>query len=71
MNAIVNAFAFSKEHGNSFQLVEKTDDEKLNLYMKNIVVSLTSAKLKNADGSYTETTFSDTYEYANGVWSMK
>ncbi|MBE5895306.1 MAG: hypothetical protein E7285_06530 [Lachnospiraceae bacterium] len=47
MNAIVNAFAFSKEHGNSFQLVEKTDDEKLNLYMKNIVVSLTSAKLKN------------------------
>lgn len=47
MNVIVNAFAFAKEHGNSMQLSGKSDGEKQSIYMKNIVVSLTSAKQQN------------------------
>lgn len=49
MNVIASAFAFREDYGNSMQLTEKSDAEKINLYMKNIVVSLVSAKLKNPE----------------------
>lgn len=49
MNLIMNAFAFHEKYGNSMQLGQKSDDEKLNIYMKNMVLSLTSAKHKNPE----------------------
>lgn len=47
MNLIINAFAFKENYGNSMQLANKGDDAKLSIYMKNIVVSLVSAKKQN------------------------
>ena len=47
MNLIINAFAFEENYGNSMQLAKKGDNAKLNIYMKNIVVSLCSAKKQN------------------------
>ena len=47
MNVIATAFAFREAYGNSMQLTQKSDAEKINLYMKNIVVSLVSAKKQN------------------------
>lgn len=49
MNVIASAFAFREDYGNSMQLTNKSDAEKINLYMKNIVVSLTSAKQQNPE----------------------
>ncbi|MGN0326599.1 MAG: hypothetical protein ACI4DW_09810 [Lachnospiraceae bacterium] len=47
MNVIASAFAFRPNYGSSTQLGKKNDKEKLTIYIKNIVVSLTSAKLHN------------------------
>ena len=47
MNVIATAFAFREAYGNSMQLTQKSDAEKINLYMKNIVVSLISVKKQN------------------------
>lgn len=50
MNVIANAFAFQEAYGNSMQLnKKKCDEEKRRLYMKNIVVSLISAKKQNPE----------------------
>ena len=49
MNLIFSAFAFKENCGNSHQLGNKKDAEKLNIYMQNIVVALTSAKLNNPE----------------------
>lgn len=47
MNLILNAFAFKEDYGSSMQLNNRSDDAKLRTYMKNMVVSLVSCKLKN------------------------
>lgn len=49
MNLILNAFAFKEDYGSSMQLNNRTDDAKLRTYMKNMVVSLVSAKQNNPD----------------------
>lgn len=49
MNLIVNAFAFKENYGNSMQLNNRSDNAKLNTYMKNLVVSLVSSKKQNPD----------------------
>ncbi len=49
MNVIVNAFAFQEAYGNSMQLDGRNDEQKRKIYMKDLVVSLTSAKLKNPE----------------------
>ena len=49
MNVIVNAFAFKEDYGQSNQIGNKTDAEKMATYMKNIVVSLVSAKRNNPE----------------------
>lgn len=49
MNLIVNAFAFKENYGNSMQLNNRSDDAKLNTYMKNLVVSLVSSKKQNPE----------------------
>ena len=49
MNLIVNAFAFKENYGASMQLGNRSDMEKLSTYMKNLVVSLISAKKNNPD----------------------
>ena len=49
MNLIMNAFAFHEKYGNSMQLANTADKEKLSLYMKNMSVSLISARKNNPD----------------------
>lgn len=49
MNVITSTFTFRRNCGNSTQLGEKTDLEKQNIYIKNVIVTLTSAKLKNPE----------------------
>lgn len=49
MNLIISAFAFKENFGNSMQLGDASDKSKLNIYMKNIVVALCSAKIHNPD----------------------
>lgn len=49
MNVIASAFAFREEYGCSMQLTKKSDTEKIQLYMKNLVVALCSAKLHNPE----------------------
>lgn len=46
-NVICNAFAFREGYQTSIQLGGKADDKMLTVYMKNIFVSLKSAKLHN------------------------
>lgn len=46
-NLIINAFAFKEDYQTSLQIGGKADNTLINLYMKNIFVSLKSAKLKN------------------------
>lgn len=47
MNVYVNAFAFKENYGASMQLEKKSDSEKTDIYLKNIIVSLVSAKRQN------------------------
>lgn len=49
MNVIACTFTFRRNYGNSTQLGEKSDMEKQNIYIKNVIVTLTSAKLKNPE----------------------
>ncbi len=49
MNLILNAFAFKEDYGSSMQLNNRSDDAKLRTYMKNMVVSLVSCKLRNKE----------------------
>lgn len=46
-NVICNAFAFKEDYKTSMQMGGKTDGQLLDVYMKNIFVSLKSAKLHN------------------------
>lgn len=46
-NLIINAFAFKEDYATSMQLGGKANTDVLELYMKNIFVSLKSAKLHN------------------------
>lgn len=46
-NVICNAFAFQEDYGTSMQMGGKADKALLEVYMKNIFVSLRSAKLQN------------------------
>ncbi len=48
-NIIMCAFAFPKGHGQSMQLSQSTDNEKINIYLENAYVALVSAKEKNPD----------------------
>ena len=49
MNLIINAFAFKENYGSSMQLNNRSDMEKLSIYMKDLAVSLISAKKNNPD----------------------
>lgn len=49
MNVIASAFAFRPGCGNSMQLGSKNDKEKQDIYIKNIIITLTSAKLHNPE----------------------
>lgn len=48
-NLIVNAFAFKEEYQTSLQIGGSTNDKLIELYMKNIFVSLKSAKVQNPE----------------------
>lgn len=48
-NIIMCAFAFPEGHGQSMQLSQSTDNEKINIYLENAYVALVSAKEKNPD----------------------
>lgn len=49
MNVIAAAFAFEEDYGNSPQLTGRSDEQKIRVYMRNIVVSLISAHRMNPD----------------------
>lgn len=49
MNVIASAFAFRPGCGSSLQLGSRSDREKQDIYIKNIIVALTSAKLHNPE----------------------
>ena len=49
MNVIAAAFAFEEDYGNSPQLTGRSDEQKIRVYMRNIVVSLISAHKLNPD----------------------
>lgn len=48
-NLIINAFAFKDDYQTSLQIGGRTDGSLIELYMKNIFVSLRSAKLQNPE----------------------
>lgn len=63
MNVIASAFAFRPGCGNSMQLGSKNDTEKQNIYIKNIIVTLTSAKLHNPEDEVLLVTNEEPPEY--------
>lgn len=48
-NIIMCAFAFPKGHGQSMQLSQSTDNEKINIYLENAYVALVSARERNPE----------------------